>query len=84
MPYEIVEKEKLPKRECEKIIQVVQNKSPMKPWTLASTVNEQLPNSTTEEIHSLIGKLTLKGVLTPNANGNLTTLHDEILEELTK
>lgn len=84
MPYEIVEKEKLPKRECETIIQVVENNHPMKPWTLASTVNEQLSNTTTEEIHSLIGKLTLKGVLTPDANGNLTLLHDEIIEDITK
>lgn len=73
----------VPRAPAERMLEVVEENDPMKPWTLVKRVNEAFPEYEHQELRvEVLKPLTIEGVLTPNADGEMRPYKPELLGEI--
>jgi hypothetical protein len=73
-----VEPEPVPEEPARKLVQIVENNEPMKPWTLISRVDTDRDDHDVRV--NVLKPLVLEGVLTPNADGDIRVYDIDKLE----
>ena len=76
-----VEREPVPENPGRLMVQIVESNDPMKPWTLCARTEAELPDDSSVDVRTDVLKpLMLRGVLTPNADGDMRVYEKDQLD----
>lgn len=76
-----VEREPVPEKPAKVMLQIVESNAPMKPWTLCEQTETELPDDSSVDVRTDVLKpLMLRGVLIPNADGDMRVYEKDRLD----
>lgn len=75
-----VEPDPVPEDPARKLVQIVEENDPLKPWTLISRLESDMDHH--EVRVEVLKPLVLKGVLTPNADGYIRIHDKDVLDSI--